>query len=682
MNLILLNYLFILQGNCYCPKQVLVWLHSIADAGIALAFYSIAVMLIYFVHKREDIFFPQITRLLFGCLLGYGTVHLLAIGTIWYPIFAWLEEIVNIITTGIFLLAAIAIFLNIPRVLSLPNPQQLITFKQELSKQINQLQRVDSYIHNLNNQLEARVKERTLELKNLNQQLIREINERKQIEATLQHQLRLEQLIIRLSTQFINIAVIQDNTLCKSSHCDAACIRVGINRAVKQSSSLVKLSLAKNGSITTGKQELQKHNYVAVESETKACLDREGYEDFRTINNQDIDFVGIDISIEEGLQTISEFAGIDRAYLFLFSQPHNQISHTYQWSNSQARSDLLVTKEIDLEQNLPWVVNQIKNKQIINLPYVDNLPLEANKDQNYLKQQNIKSLLMLPMFYGGLLVGLLGFSSQEQHKNWTEGDIQLLRLAGEIFINAIERCRQQEQLIVRTQELESSNQELQQFTHIVSHDLQEPLRAISSYVELLEEEYRDSLDAEAHEYIDFILGGTQRMKKLIQDLLVFSRVGRQPQRFSLVYCEEVLTEVVANLKIAIAENEALITWDNLPPVMADKSQLILLWQNLIANSIKFRSQQSPQIHISAVTKDKELIFCLCDNGIGIDPKHAERIFIIFQRLHTRRTYPGTGIGLAICKRIVELHKGRIWVDSSLGEGATFYFSLPTRNQPK
>ena len=595
-NYILTSNLFFSQGDCYAWNLILVWLHLIGNSAIALAFYSIPLGLIYLVRKQKNQLLPPKFWFLSAFFTGCGTIYVLEVWAIWQPIY-WLTGGVKIITVIIFMVMANQLLPHIPQALSLLSSQHLITFNQQLDRQIDRLKRIDRFTHDLHTQLETRVTERTLELNTLNQKLTQEINERKYVEATLQHQLRLEQLISRLSSQFINISA-------------------------------------------------------------------------EKIND----------SIQEGLQTISKFAGVDRTYLFLFTQPDMLLAHTYQWSNLQSKSVIFPSDKTELEKNLPWIMDKIKYKQIINLPNIDNLPLEANKDQNYLQQQNIKSLLMLPVFYGGLLVGLLGFDCISQERNWTKGDIQLLRLAGEIFINAIERCRQQQQLILRTQQLESSNQELQQFTHIVSHDLQEPLRAISSYTELLEEEYREHLDAEANEYIDFIVGSAQRMKQLIQDLLVFSRVGRQPQKFILVSCEEVLQEVFANLKIAIDENQTVVTWDRLPQVVADKSQLIQLWQNLIANSIKFRSEQSPKIHISVTTKEQKFIFCIRDNGIGIDPKHAERIFVIFQRLHTRRTYPGTGIGLAICKKIIERHKGMIWMESAPGAGTAFYFSLPIRNQ--
>ena len=593
---ILTTDLFLSEGDCYSWQSSLIWLHIIGDLAITLAFYSLSVMMIYLVRKQEEQIFPPQFGLLSAFMICCGTIYILEIWSIWQPIY-WLTGGVKIITVIIFIIMANKMLPHISQTVSLISSQPLITVNKNLDQQIEKLKSIDRFTHNLYSQLETRVQERTLELNDLNQKLTQEINERKHVEATLQHQLRLEQLISRLSTQFINLSA-------------------------------------------------------------------------EKINN----------SIQEGLQTISEFAEVDRVYIFLFSQADPLMAHTYQWSNLESKLVVFPNSKVELEQNLPWIMEKIEYKQIINLSNIDNLPLEASKDQNYLQQQNIKSLLMLPMFYGGLLVGLLGFDSILEERNWTKGDIQLLRLAGEIFINAIERCRQQQQLILRTQQLESSNQELQQFTHIVSHDLQEPLRAISSYTELLEEEYREQLDAEAHEYIDFVVSGAQRMKQLIQDLLVFSRVGRQPQNFSLISCEELLQEVIANLKIAIEENEAIITWDHLPQVVADKSQLIQLWQNLIANSLKFRSKESPKIHISATTKEQKFIFCIQDNGIGIDPKHSERIFVIFQRLHTRRAYPGTGIGLAICKKIIERHKGMIWSKSMPGSGTAFYFSLPIHNQ--
>ncbi|NEQ13368.1 MAG: GHKL domain-containing protein, partial [Moorea sp. SIO3E2] len=209
---------------------------------------------------------------------------------------------------------------------------------------------------------------------------------------------------------------------------------------------------------------------------------------------------------------------------------------------------------------------------------------------------------------------------------------------------------------------------------------QEPLRAISSYTQLLAKKYQSNLDAQADKYIHYIVDGATNMQQLIQDLLSFSRVGTHGKELAATDCEVVLNRVLDNLNVAIIESDAIVTHDSLPVVMGDDIQLSQLLQNLIGNAIKFRSQELPRVHISAELKAKEFIFSVRDNGIGIEPEYFERIFTIFQRLHTRREYPGTGIGLAVCKKIVERHGGKIWVESELGVGTTFYFSIPQHHQ--
>jgi PAS domain S-box-containing protein len=230
----------------------------------------------------------------------------------------------------------------------------------------------------------------------------------------------------------------------------------------------------------------------------------------------------------------------------------------------------------------------------------------------------------------------------------------------------------------RTAELEHSNRELQQFAYVASHDLQEPLRMVTSYLQLLKRRYQGRLDSDADEFIAFAVDGATRMHHLINDLLAYSRVGTRGQPFEPADCQAIFDQVVTNLKIAIEESGATVTCDPLPKVTADGSQLAQLLQNLIGNAIKFRDHRPPQVHVSAERRNGSWQFAVRDNGIGLEPQYAERIFLIFQRLHTRAEYPGTGIGLAICKKIVERHDGRIWVESQPGHGATFYFTLPDK----
>jgi light-regulated signal transduction histidine kinase (bacteriophytochrome) len=244
------------------------------------------------------------------------------------------------------------------------------------------------------------------------------------------------------------------------------------------------------------------------------------------------------------------------------------------------------------------------------------------------------------------------------------------------ILDITERERMEVALRQKTEELARSNEDLQQFAYVASHDLQEPLRMVTSYVQLLAKRYGGKLDVDANEFIDFAVDGAIRMRKLINDLLTYSRVGMQGKELSATDSEEVLAESVNDLKVTIEENGALVTHDPLPTVMADRPQLGQLFQNLIGNAIKFRSSEPPRVHISASRNGKGWVFSVRDNGIGIASEYSGRIFIIFQRLHSRQEYPGTGIGLAICKKIVERHGGHIWVDSDVGKGATFCFTLP------
>ncbi len=227
-------------------------------------------------------------------------------------------------------------------------------------------------------------------------------------------------------------------------------------------------------------------------------------------------------------------------------------------------------------------------------------------------------------------------------------------------------------------ELKRSNAELEQFAYIASHDLQEPLRMVNNFTQLLAQNYYDKLDAEANQIIDFAVDGATRMQALIKDLLNFSRVHRQGKAFELSDCETILDLAINNLQLLIEESHAQICRNPLPTVLADENQLVQLFQNLIGNSIKYRSEQPPKINLGATQQEDQWLFWVRDNGIGINPKHSERIFLIFQRLHDRQEYSGTGIGLAICKKIVERHGGNIWVESEQGKGCTFYFTINTQ----
>ena len=247
-----------------------------------------------------------------------------------------------------------------------------------------------------------------------------------------------------------------------------------------------------------------------------------------------------------------------------------------------------------------------------------------------------------------------------------------------VITNIADRKRAELALACRVRDLARSNEELERFAYVASHDLQEPLRMVSSYTQLLAKRYKGRLDDDADEFIAFAVDGASRMQRLIADLLAYSRVGSRNEAFARTDCAAAFETACRNLTASIEESGATVTRDDLPTLHADPAQLVQLLQNLIGNAVKYRSDEPPEVHVSCEQKNGECFFGVKDNGIGIDPKYADQVFVIFQRLHTREEYAGTGVGLAICKKIVERHGGSIWIESQPGEGTTVWFSIPTK----
>ncbi|MHB8543494.1 MAG: ATP-binding protein [Leptospirales bacterium] len=313
-----------------------------------------------------------------------------------------------------------------------------------------------------------------------------------------------------------------------------------------------------------------------------------------------------------------------------------------------------------------------------------------------LRGKTLQEIMGIPKDEASLFFGRI-CSQAREHEFW-EGEISISRPDGSSFqalgtLNTVQNAsggishyilefrdrteenRVQEELNRRTQDLIRSNQDLEQFAYVASHDLQEPLRMVTSYTQLLARRYKGQLSPEADEFIGFAVDGASRMQSLINALLTYSRVGKHSREMVPVDTQVPFEQARSNLEVAISENRVSLTHDPLPTVMGDPVQLMQLFQNLIGNAVKFRGIDSPIIHVGAKKEGQEWVFSVSDNGIGIDPKFWSRIFVIFQRLHSKEEYPGTGIGLAMCKKIVEHHGGRIWLESNSGKGSTFYFSL-------
>jgi len=304
------------------------------------------------------------------------------------------------------------------------------------------------------------------------------------------------------------------------------------------------------------------------------------------------------------------------------------------------------------------------------------------------RKEGVRTAVVVPLRSDESVLGIIHLGSRSE-RIFVHSELQLLAAIGGQTGIAIQKARLDEEakqaqaaLAAKAEELARSNTELQHFAYIASHDLQEPLRMVASYVQLLARRYKGKLDNDADEFIDFAVDGATRMQALINALLAYSRIGTKGKPLEPTDCEKVLEVALKNLHLAVEESKAIVTHDPLPTVMGDATQLGQLFQNLIGNSVKFRGAEAPRIHISAERNGKDWYFSHRDNGIGIDPQFSERIFVIFQRLHSKQEYPGTGIGLALCKKIVERHGGRLWMESKAGQGTTFRFTIPLLNTSK
>jgi PAS domain S-box-containing protein len=294
-------------------------------------------------------------------------------------------------------------------------------------------------------------------------------------------------------------------------------------------------------------------------------------------------------------------------------------------------------------------------------------------DPEWAQREGMAAFAGYPLVVAERLVGVLATFDT---RPLPEDTLVALASIGDAIAQGVERRKAELALEERARDLARSNADLEQFAYVASHDLQEPLRMVASYVQLLERRYKDKLDDNARDFIGFAVEGVTRMRRLIEDLLAYSRVGTRGRSPAPVEVGTVVATAEKNLESAIAESGAEISRDDLPQVLADEGQLAQVFQNLIGNAIKFRREDPPRVHVGARREGNDWIFWVRDNGIGIESEYFDRIFVIFQRLNPREIYPGTGIGLAITKKIVERHGGRIWVESKPGEGSTISFSIP------
>jgi len=310
----------------------------------------------------------------------------------------------------------------------------------------------------------------------------------------------------------------------------------------------------------------------------------------------------------------------------------------------------------------------------------------ALKRRESAQQAGLRSAFAFPIPVGGEFYGVMEFFGREVRPR-DEKILEIARTVGHQVGQFIARKQAEaalqeanDQLTVKAQQLSRSNAELEQFAYVASHDLQEPLRMIASYTQLILRRYGDRFDGDAREFMDFIVDGATRMKQLIEDLLAYSRVGTHGKAFRPTDSGAAVQKALANLRVAIESSTGTVTHDPLPTINADEFQLVQLFQNLIGNALKFKGAETPRVHISVNEQADTWTFGVKDNGIGIDGEYFDRIFMVFQRLHSRTDYPGTGIGLAICKKVVDRHGGRLWIESGVGSGSTFWFTVPKKEE--
>jgi signal transduction histidine kinase len=510
----------------------------------------------------------------------------------------------------------------------------------------------------------------------------------------------------------------------------------------------------------------------------------------------------IDDEIIEALGTIGNFFNTDQGYVFHYNKLNKTLDLTHSWFEDGRTPEQGNYWGIPYDA-FPWAFNTIQNKGFISIPTLDALPDEAGVLKEIMSSGGLKSMFGVPIFFHKEFVGAYIFASFTKEKFWSNEAEPLLKILGQIFANALERKRNDEQLresekqyrtivsnipkvaivvcdknlrikliegevfkdhnikgefiegktlielrtgilgsysdeeinnymevfnkalkgessvidknidkfhyknyvlpvrnikdevtsvlliafdITDFKEIENklqqqafqlqrSNEDLEQFAYAASHDLQEPLRMVSSYVHLIERKIGEHLSADIKEFMFYAIDGVKRMQDLINDILEYSRVERKGKEFSKIELDNVMRAVIFNLQKNIVDNNVELIYPSLPTIKADYSQITSLLQNLVDNAIKFKSSNKPKIEIGYSEQKNKYIFFVKDNGVGIEKKYYDRIFVIFQRLNNRTEYPGTGIGLSICKKIVERHGGKIWVESVINEGTTFYFEL-------
>ena len=612
---------FISHGLLHWNSQL--YLSVLSDTTFSVGFYSAAAALVYLILKRPD-FFDRVLWLFAAFLMMCGTSHVMAIVSIWSSQ-PWLDGIFNTFTVAVSIATTVSLWRVVPKLLAMPSRTTVAEAAAQLATDTHRIG-LTAIVDSSDDAIFSKDMDGLIHSWNRGAQRIFGYTAQEIVGQSVR-------ILVPAEREFEEVEIFEKlgsgeriehfETLRRRK--DGQIIDVSITISPLQDSTGKIIGVATIAQDITARKESEKR--------------------FREVSDQ----------AREAERNFDLALSVSRTGAWAWSLPEGKLD----WDDQ-----MYVLFGVTRDTFQPTFEN------VISCFHPDDRVLARNAMQTAIASSK--------EFYF------------EQRALWPDGTVHDIAARGRTVndnngkpIKVVCVCtdltaskRSAELLQTNLRELERSNEDLQQFAYVCSHDLQEPLRVISNFTQLLAKRYKGSLDAKGDEYIAFIVDASKRMQGLIRDLLLYSRIHQQIEPAVSVNCIEIVETARSNLKVAITESGARFECEPLPIVIADRSQLLQLFQNLIANSVKFRSQQPLLIRISAEDQGNFWNFAVADNGVGIDMKYAEKVFVIFQRLHTREVYAGNGIGLGICKRIVERIGGRIWIESELGSGSCFHFTIP------
>jgi len=618
---------FMPHGYCYMWVPGLVWLHVISDSLIFLAYMTIPCMLLHVVRRRKDLPFSWIFVCFGIFIVACGLTHAMEVWNIWHAMY-WLAGLVKGVTAVASILTAILLAQLVPQALKFPSVSELHKINETLTLQGVAVRASEVKFRGI---LESAPD--AMVIADAQGRIVLVNAESERLFGYPRDELVGQPVEILVPERFRG----------KHPQHRQGYIANPRNRLMGEGLELrglrkddtefpVEISLSPLESpegtlVMSAIRDITERNQVEEalrQSEERLSLLVHGVKDYAILM---LDPAGRITTWSEGAERINGYSAEE-----IIGEHFSKFYMPEALANDKPSQELKIAAELGRFEDEGWRVR---------------------KDGS--------------LFWASVVITALHDKTGQ------------LRGFGKVTRDITERKKSEERLVKTVRELKRSNDELQQFAYVASHDLQEPLRMVASYTQLLAQRYKGRLDSDADQFIAYAIDGSNRMQAMIQDLLAYSRAGTDGKALREISSEKALEEALINLRGTIEESGAVVTHDSLPTITTDDTQLSQIFQNLVGNAIKYHGPEAPHVHVSATKNGgKEWIFSVRDNGLGIDPQYFERIFILFRRLHGREEFEGTGIGLAICKKVLERMGGRIWVESQPEKGSTFYFALPER----